>query len=92
MDDYQYEKIRRTIYNIHSHKDAYRFNVIGMFIVPFHLQVKRKNYFYCAEFVKYIFDISNIEIDLPEIVRPMDFDNIVGFQEIYSGILREYKI
>ena len=54
--------------------------------------IKRERCFYCAEFVKYVLDNSDLEVDLPEIVKPDDFNKIDNLQEIYTGILRQYKM
>lgn len=92
VDDRQYEKIARIISRMSLEKKTYRFNMIGLLAVAFHLRVKRKNCFYCAEFVKYVLDNSNIKIDLPELVKPCDFTAIEGSREIYTGKLIDYNM
>ena len=92
IDDYQYKKIKKIIKKFLNNKQNYKFNVVGLFAIPFHLKIERKNYFYCAEFVKFLFDNTNLQINLPDIVKPNDFQNIFEFTEIYSGKLQEYKM
>lgn len=91
VNDKQYKEIRKIIDDMNSKKHNYHFNMIGMFAVALHLKIKRENHFYCAEFVKYVFDNSNLEVDLPDVVKPNDFENLEGTQEIYVGRLNEYK-
>ena len=92
VEDYQFEEIQNIILFILKNKDQYKFNVIGLFAVALHRSVKRKNHFYCAEFVKYVFEKSQLEVDLPELIKPDDFNNIDGSQMIYSGVLQNYNM
>ena len=55
-----------------------------------HYKVKREKYFYCAEFVKYVLEQSQIVCDLPDIVKPEDFKEINNLNVVYTGSLREY--
>ena len=91
VDEEQYQDIKRIITDMSLNRENYRFNVLGMFAVPLHLRVKRENYFYCAEFVKYVLDNSNLVVDLPDLIKPNDFDHLVNGEEIYSGRLSEYN-
>lgn len=92
VNEAQYEKIQQIIQMFLKDRNQYHFNIIGLLAVALHLRVKREKSFYCAEFVKYVLDYSNLNISLPEIIKPNDFENIDGIREIYSGILREYNI
>lgn len=92
VNDEQYKKIVETIDDFNSNRETYRFNVLGLFLVAVHLKLKREKCFYCAEFVKYVLDNSDLKVDLPEIVKPDDFNKIDNLQEIYTGILRQYKM
>lgn len=90
VSEEQYNQIKKNIMKFSSDKKNYHFNTIGLFAVAFHLHVRRKKYFYCAEFVKYILEHSNVDIQLPELIKPQDFANIEGSKEIYTGVLHEY--
>ena len=92
VNDDQYKKIVETIDDFNANRETYRFNVLGLFLVAVHLKLKREKCFYCAEFVKYVLDNSDLNVDLPEIVKPDDFNKIDNLQEIYTGILRQYKM
>ena len=85
VDDRVYNKILRNIKKIEIEKNTYKFNMIGLFTVALHLKIKRKKCFYCAEFVKYILDKTYLGLDLPDIIKPMDFTRMDGLSLIYSG-------
>lgn len=92
VSDETYDLIKNNIEEIRNDSEDYRFNTIGLFAVALKLKVKRNKCFYCAEFIKYLFENSNLEIDLPKLVKPDDFSKIAGSKEIYSGFLRKYNI
>lgn len=87
----QYESIKDTIEKVWDKKEKYKFNILGLCAVSIHKRVEREYYFYCAEFVKYVLEKACIETKLPEIIKPDDFKNIEGLEEIYSGYLRDYS-
>ena len=92
VDDDQYKRLQSVIEDINLNKGSYHFNILGLFAVAFNLKVKREKYFYCAEFVKYVLDESNIELNLPDIIKPNDFEGLTGLEEIYKGRLNEYLL
>lgn len=91
IEDEQYEKMKELIKYFSINKNSFNFNIKGLFLIALNKKVKRKNYFYCAEFVKYILEESGLELDLPELIRPESFKNIKGTKVIYSGLLQEYS-
>ena len=90
VDDRVYNEILRNIKKIEIEKNTYKFNMIGLFTVALHLRIKRKKCFYCAEFVKYVLDKTDLELDLPDIIKPMDFTRMDGLSLIYSGKLLDF--
>ncbi len=92
VEDDQYEHVKSLIEDIWKHKETYRFNLIGLCAVAFHHKVKREKCFYCAEFVKYVLEQSELDLGLPEIIKPNDFIYIKGIEEVYRGALKEYNL
>lgn len=86
----QYKKIEEMINEFEKNKDSYKFNIIGLFAVGFHKKINKECSFYCAEFVKYILDNANIELGLPEIIKPEDFKYLESLKLIYKGKFRKY--
>lgn len=89
VNDDQYDKVVQVIRDIQDNKLDYNFNILGLIGVILHYKVKRERYFYCAEFVKYVLEESDI-CNLPDIVKPEDFKEIDNLSVVYNGRLREY--
>lgn len=89
ISDEQYDSLKKIIERIKEKN--YSYNFIGVLGVPFKIRVRRKKHFYCAEFVKYLFDEAKIEANLPEIIKPEDFCNLKNSEVVYAGFLRNYK-
>ena len=91
VSDRQYNKIEQIIEMLESEKQLYTFNIIGLLLVAINKRVKRENSFYCAEFVKYVLESAEIELDLPKLIKPEDFKNLKQLKLLYKGYLRIYK-
>lgn len=92
IEEEKYETLKNLIIKFQKEKEKFNFNILGLFGVGFNIKHKKENSFYCAEFVKYITEKSNIHLNLPELVKPENFKDILGAKEIYSGLLREYSV
>lgn len=90
INDEQYENLKHNISNIKKNRKNLKFNILGLFAIYFNIKIRRTNYFYCAEFVKYITENSGINLNLPDLIRPEDFKEINGGQLRYKGLLKEY--
>lgn len=90
IDEEKYEKLEEIIENIQQKKKLYKFNVIGLIAVALNVRIKREKCFYCAEFVKYVLEQSEV-VELPEIIKPDDFNKLNGLNEVYIGKLQDYK-
>lgn len=92
ITDYQYEKLEEQIKMFEENKSMYKFNVLGLIYILFNKRIHRKNYFYCAEFIKYILKNANINIKLPDMPRPENFEELQNAKVIYTGILNKYRV
>ena len=90
IDEEKYEMLQNQISNFEKEKDKYDFNYLGLFGVGFNIKRRKPNCFYCAEFVKYVLENSEIDFSLPELIRPENFKDIPESKEIYKGLLRNY--
>lgn len=88
----QYEIISSCINEMVDSSEIYKFNLIGLFGAGFNIKYKRDHSFYCAEFVKYLIDLAEIDLELPELVKPMDFKDNDKVRLEYRGLLRQYKV
>lgn len=92
VTDKQYDNIKKQIQKMMEHKKEYKFNVKGLFYVALNKKVKKPKTFYCAEFVKYVLENSNIDTSkLPEIIKPEDFKKMANMELIYKGKLKKYR-
>lgn len=86
----QYKKIENDIYAMERESEKYKFNIMGFLAVAIKKRRIRKNYFYCAEFVRYVLNDANVENELPEIIIPTDFQKLRGLNITYKGKLKDY--
>lgn len=89
--DNKYEKIKEEIKEFESNKEKYKFNIIGLFAVSINKKIHYKDTFYCAEFVKYLFEKVKLDNNLPDIIRPQDFKKLKDIELVYNGKLKDYK-
>ena len=90
----QFDNVKGIIEYIKHSKQLHNFNVIGLFAVGFNMKISFENSFYCAEFVKYVIEKANIDMNgnnLPEMIRPEDFKKLEDSSIIYDGLLRNYQ-
>lgn len=90
VTDEEYENIVEIINNFESNPSQYKFNVKGLFLTVMNIKIEKENCFYCAEFVKYVLDNAEIENNLPDIIKPCDFQKLEGIKKLYSGYLQQY--
>lgn len=91
VTDKEFYEINKIIKKIDKNKENYHFNVLGLFLVIFKIKRKKKDYFYCAEFVKFILEKIGEVNNLPEIIKPDDFLLLSNKKLEYRGLLRDYK-
>ena len=92
VEDHQFVDVRNTVYKMWENRKKYKFNIIGLLAIGFKKEVKLRNHFYCAEFVKYVLEKAHIHLNLPEkMIRPEDFKSIENKTLEYSGLLNKYK-
>ena len=90
VTDEQYKKLKQIIMETKRNRKLFKFNILGLFAIYFKLKRKKLNYFYCAEYVKFATEKSDINLRLPELVRPDNFKSLIGSEVIYTGLLQQY--
>ena len=91
VEDNQYEFLKQNLKKFKIDRREYGFNVFGLLAVGFNKKIQGEKTFYCAEFVKYILEKSDIDMNLPELIKPDSFKNIQKSREIYEGLLKNYS-
>ena len=87
----QYNDLKNLLKEIEKNKSIYRFNTLGIFAAAFNIKLKRENCFYCAEFVKHLIESTDVNIILPELIKPIDIKYVENIKLVYEGILKNYK-
>lgn len=87
----QYDNIIRLLNEYGNSSKGYNF--IGLILAIFNKKINRRKY-YCSEFIYNILldESVNIFPKTNNIVKPMNFTNIVGLNKIYEGNIIEYKL
>lgn len=91
VSDEQYNNLRNIIKKMEERINPYRFNILGLICVGLNIKYEMEDHFYCAEFLKYLFEACGIENNLPRLVAPDDFKNLENIKYIYKGKLSEYR-
>lgn len=88
----EYQKAHQYIQDIAVKKKDYRYNFIGLFGVMFNKPIKRKNAFFCSQFVASVLMESNIAEfkKNPSLIQPSDLPHIADFQLLYEGRVKDY--
>lgn len=87
----QIYKMKKKILEIKLNKKDYKFNVLGMFLASLNIDWKQNKSYYCAEFVKYILQEGELDIEnLPKVVSPEAFKVLKNANVIYKGYLQDY--
>jgi hypothetical protein len=89
----EFQKMQQYIQEIAVKKEQYRYNFVGLFGVVFNKPIKRKNAFFCSQFVASVLKESNVtdfEKDL-SLVEPSDLPHSANFQLIFEGRLIDYQ-
>ena len=93
VSEEQYQAIERRIQTMLTLKHHYRYNYLGLWLAGLRICYRRKRTFYCSEFVKDILakqDIHGVR-QLDAIVQPIHFLSLPTAQQIYTGLLQDYR-
>lgn len=88
----QYQAICAYVQGMYQRRKSYKYSWLGLFMVLFRKQLKRKRHYYCSEFVRDIlvrFSVAKEE-DFPTVITPNDFLHIFGDKKTYVGKYRDY--
>ena len=89
----EFQRMSQYIQEIAAKKEYYRYNFIGLFGVLFKKPIKRKNAFFCSQFVASVLKESkaiDFEKDL-SLIEPSELPHSANFQLIFEGRLKGYQ-
>ena len=93
VSEEQYDAIARRIHTMMALKEHYHYNYLGLWLAGLRICYRQKRCFYCSEFVKDLLEKQDIlgVSQLDSIVQPIHFLSLPTAQQVYSGLLREYR-
>lgn len=92
VSELEYEQMLAFVQRIEKQQQEYKYNFIGLFGVLLNMQIKRRNAFFCSEFVTTIFNNGGIMVNSKPacLVKPNELIKGEGFQLVYEGQLDVY--
>lgn len=93
ISDEQYEQLGNIICKMEEKREIYKYDYLGIIYRFFNIPKIYENKYVCSYFVADILEKANIhKFDKePCFIRAEDFENLEGFNEIYSGKYCLYK-
>lgn len=87
ITDNQYEDLERIIADIIINRNHYKYDFIGIVLRFFGIPVTFKNRYVCSYFVASLLEKAKIYHFKKRVsmVKPQDFEGLLGFQKIYAG-------
>lgn len=88
------ERLCEIIADFQADKDLYGYSLLGLIYCYFGIPVKRKNKYFCSQFVTEVLQQAGIEVfDKPAtLVRPHDFLDLPSTNYIYRGQIKNYSL
>ncbi|MBB6214209.1 hypothetical protein HNQ80_000278 [Anaerosolibacter carboniphilus] len=91
----QYFSLQEQVENFKKEKDKYKYNFIGLFGVLLNMPIKRKNHYFCSQFVSELLMNSNIfnYEKVPELISSNELLAIENKEIIYEGFINQcYRV
>ena len=88
----KFEKLNKEIRLFVKDRQKYGYNLIGLIGVMLNRPLKRKNKYFCTEFVASVLQragIHDFQKDI-SLLKPQDFYNLPGFEHVYEGRLCDF--
>ncbi|MGG4033365.1 hypothetical protein ABEV74_06600 [Paenibacillus cisolokensis] len=87
-----YERIRRRIEYFKCNSNRYRYNFLGLFGVMLDIPLRRKQAYFCTEFVSWLLHDHGMPLanKHPSLMTPADILACDKLQLVYAGDLRRY--
>lgn len=93
VTDDQIQKMKYYLQEIEARKKQYRYNFLGLFGVLLNKPFKRKNAFFCSQFVAFVLKESAItDFEKPlALIAPHDLQCVPAVQLVYEGKVKDYQ-
>ncbi|MBR3994344.1 MAG: hypothetical protein IKI97_03590 [Clostridia bacterium] len=89
----KYDSLSDKLSDMYNNRKQYHYNTLGLCSALFKCNFKRKNGYYCSEFISRLLVEFGIvpARSFNKIVKPIDFYKLFEKQVIYEGLLRKYN-
>ncbi len=94
VPDEVYKEMHHFLEAMYIRRREYGYNYFGLFFAAARIHFEHSKHFYCSEFVRYVmlkFEMKEAQ-SLPEIIKPVDFLKLEGWERVYSGKMQSYAI
>ena len=93
IEDEQYEKVKEIIDEMKLNINTYKYDFLGTGLRFLYIPITFKNKYVCSYFVADVLEKSNIYNfnKRTYFIKPKDFENLKGFNEIYKGKFSLYE-
>ena len=93
VNEEQYAEVEKTIAQMEINRDIYKYDFLGIALRFLKIPLTFKNKYVCSYFVASLLEKANIYNFEQQVclVKPKDFENINGINEIYTGRYSLYK-
>lgn len=87
----QYHLLQKEIQYFLKEKYKYKYNFIGLFGILINTPIKRKNHYFCSQFVSEVLIKSNIyhTDKVPELIKTNDLFSLRNKELIYKGFISD---
>jgi len=91
VSEEQYASLRKYVSEFSRERDKYRYNFLGLCSILFNMPLKRKNHYFCSQFVsEALLKSKVVKLDkAPELTRTDDLYAIKNKEILYEGFVRE---
>lgn len=88
----QYNFLTSEIRNFLKDKDKYRYNFLGLFFILIDKPIKRKDHYFCSQFVSELLIKSDIYITNkpPELIKTHELFSVNNMELIYEGPVSKF--
>ena len=92
VSEEKYNAIKYFIEYFKTKKCEFKYNYLGILFACFKFNWEPGKRYYCSQFVRTILACFNIEnaVELPQIIKPIDFLKLNNFKIVYMGLLNKY--
>jgi hypothetical protein len=88
----QYHLLQKYVDEFSKEKDKYRYNFLGLYGIMLNRPLKRKNYYFCSQFISDALMKCNVleSSKAPELTRTDDLYNIKNREILFEGFVNNH--